>query len=151
MIDEIKELFHSEYEDYELNLKDRIEMANKYIKDIKEEGNWAGEIEINKMTEVLDINILCYTKGENAFHLKAVYFGTESNYYTFKNSKISKNNIMKNIPAFFNFKYVDYIYNNHNKYNEIYDYLKENKIPQRIESIINPKKRQKKIYIQRTS
>ena len=182
-IDEIKELFHSDYDDYELNLKDRIEKANKYIKDIKEEGNWAGDIEINKMAEVLELNILCYTKDENALHLQAVYFGTDSkinliplrfinnNHFELlypknynirlkkinydeeifkdriaelKNNKISNNNNMKNIPAFFNCKYVDYIYNNHNKYNEIYDYLKYNKIPHRIEAIIKPKKRQKK-------
>jgi len=38
-----------------------------------------------------------------------------------------------------------YIYTNKNFYNEIYVFLKEGKFPNRIESINNSRKRQKKI------
>ena len=57
---------------------DRINKANEYVNSIKEYGNWAGYIEINKMAELLGMNILCYTKNENIFNLLAIYFGAES-------------------------------------------------------------------------
>ena len=76
-IEDIKELFYSDKDDPDINLKERIEQAKNYIEGIRQEGNWAGDIEINKMAELLDVNIICYTKNDNEFKLQAVYFGSK--------------------------------------------------------------------------
>jgi len=182
--EQIKEFIHSDYDEPNANLQDRINKAKKYIDDIKKDGNWASDFEINKMAELMNINILCYTKNENQFKLQAVYFGTNDkknliplrfinrghfeilypkNYcisltklildkedlkkkikYNQENIKLTKNNKVEDIPNFFNNKYVDYIYTYPNKYNEIYEFLNNNKYPIRLENIKDRKKRQKK-------
>ena len=48
-INEIKELFHSDYDDEESNERIRINKAKEYINNIKKNATWAGDIEINKM------------------------------------------------------------------------------------------------------
>ena len=77
-INEIKELFHSDYDDEESNERDRINKAKEYINNIKKNATWAGDIEINKMAELLEMNILCYTQNEINYILQAVYFGTNN-------------------------------------------------------------------------
>ena len=135
------------------------------------------------MAELLDVNIICYTKNDNEFKLQAVYFGSKeklniiplrfvnNNHFeilypknfvmplkiisfdtkdlklkkdSLTNENASDKNNIKNIPSFFNNKYVDYIYTNSNKYNEIYDFLKNKTYPPKLENIKNSKKRAKK-------
>ena len=114
------------------------------------------------MAELLDVNIIYYTKNDNEFKLLNVYFGSKEKfcdafkkiYFDTKdlnlkkdfliNEKASNKYNIKNIPSFFNNKYVDYIYTNSNKYNEIYDFLKNKTYPPRLENIKNSKKRTKK-------
>ena len=64
-IKEIKEFFESNNEDSNLNEKEREEKALNYIKNIQNDGIWAGDIEINTTAKILEINILCYTQNEN--------------------------------------------------------------------------------------
>ena len=44
---------------------------------MKTDGNWASNIEINKMAELLETNIIFYTEENEEYKLKGVYYGTE--------------------------------------------------------------------------
>ena len=44
---------------------------------MKTDGNWGSDIEINKMAELLESNIICYTEESEEYKLKGVYYGTE--------------------------------------------------------------------------
>ena len=76
-IDEIKEFMVSDYEG-EMNDIDRTNKAINYVNNIKNNSYWAGDIEINKMALLLEVNILCYTEDENNYNLQGVYYGTEN-------------------------------------------------------------------------
>ena len=45
---------------------------------MKTDGNWALDIEINKIAELLESNIICYTEESQDYKLKRVYYGTEN-------------------------------------------------------------------------
>ena len=49
----------------EMNDIDRTNKAINYVDNIKNNRYWAGDIEINKMALLLEVNILCYTEDEN--------------------------------------------------------------------------------------
>ena len=55
------------------------DIINDYVESIKKECNDAGDIEINTMAELLEVNIICYTLEDNKYNLKAVYFGNKLN------------------------------------------------------------------------
>lgn len=61
--------------DSQNNLEDDI---NTYVENIKINPNYAGDIEINIITEIMHINIICYFIENSQYSLKAVYFGNEN-------------------------------------------------------------------------
>ena len=76
-IDELKEFMFSD-SDNDLNEEDRISKTKEYINNIRINGNWAGDFEINKMAIILQINILCYTENENQYNMQGVFYGTDN-------------------------------------------------------------------------
>ena len=54
---------------------------NQYIENIKKDGEYSGDIEINKIAQLMIINIICYITNNNKYILKRVYFGNDDKKY----------------------------------------------------------------------
>ena len=69
-IDHIKEIYVSNNNLLEQDIE-------TYITNISKDGTFAGDIEINKMAQMLQYNIICYTLDNGRYKLQAVYYGND--------------------------------------------------------------------------
>ena len=73
---EIKLFFWSDKEEeteIEIDLENKVD---QYLNDLKEDGNWASDFEINKIAQLLEVNIVCYKEENQLYIIKGIYFGS---------------------------------------------------------------------------
>lgn len=63
-----------------IDIIDNNEKTIEYINKIKENHQFAGDVEINKMASLLNINILCYTLNDDNYELQGIYWGNQKSY-----------------------------------------------------------------------
>ena len=74
--EEIKNYFWSEKEDELEREQDLENKVDEYLRELKKDGTWATDYEINKIGLCLEANIICYKEENEKYDISGIYFGS---------------------------------------------------------------------------
>ena len=72
--EEIKNYFWSEKEDELEREQDLENKVDEYLRELKKDGTWATDYEINKIALCLEANIICYKEENEKYNISGIYF-----------------------------------------------------------------------------
>ena len=71
----------------------------------------AADFEINKIAQILDVNILVYTEENNYLKIKGIYFGSEDNHKIIPLHFVNNNHFQVLYPKLYNFPIIPLPFN----------------------------------------